>query len=226
MKYIKHFESNVPNDYDELIKFRNEFKDKLYAVNSIDMGEIKEVILPLLDEIGEHEYTTTEYLTNEYVDIQINDSEDIDDTRFNLKKMNKFLIDKGLENVRAGWKVVFQINGGKVIDDSDEISLDKNENIKKEFNYVKNRLYSMGYLCELKIKKSTMKIDGDWGDWNVIDIIISLIDFEPFDIEMSYHSKIPKNIIKDFDTFVRNKKLTEEDTEQLINMINKVRNSN
>ena len=224
MKYIKQFESNVPGAYDDLLKFRNDFKDKLYNVNSIDMDEIKEVILPLLDEIGEHKYITTEYLTNEYKDIQINDSYDIENIRFDLKRLNNFLKDKGLENVNAGWKIIFQINGGKVEEDGRfEKSRPK---IQKEFEYVKKRLNSMGYFTNMKIVNKTMKLGDEWGDFYIIDIEIWLEDFKTFDIEMSYHSKIPNIIIKDFDAFVRNKKLTEEDTEQLINMINKVRDSN
>ena len=224
MKYIKHFESNVPSTYNDLIKFRNDFKDKLYAVNSIDMSEIKEVILPLLDEIGEHEYTTTEYLTNEYVDIQINDISDEFQNEYLINKLSKFLKDKGLENVRAGWKVVFQINGGKVEEDG---RFEKSRpEIQKEFEYIKKRLNSIGYFTNMKIVNKTMKLYNEWSEWYIIDIEIWLEDFESFDIEMPYHSKIPNIIIKDFDTFVRNKKLTEEDTEQLINMINKIRDSN
>ena len=224
MKYIKQFESNVPGAYDDLLKFRNDFKDKLYNVNSIDMDEIKEVILPLLDEIGEHKYITTEYLTNEYHDIQINDSDDIENIRFSLRRLNDFLKNKGLEDVRGGWRVVFQVNGGKVEEDG---RFEKSRpEIQKEFEFVKKRLNSIGYFANMKIVNKTMKLDNEWSEWYIIDIEIWLEDFKTFDIEMPYHSKIPNIIIKDFDTFVRNKKLTEEDTEQLINMINKVRDSN
>jgi hypothetical protein len=56
----------------------------------------------------------------------------------------------------------------------------------------------------MKIINKTMKLDNEWSEWYIIDIEIWLEDFESFDIEMPYHSKIPNIIIKDFDTWQEN----------------------